>query len=98
MVKYISNFRLVFSKENLQPRRKVIMRWSSARRKEKIPCKALCLYQGEVCVITMPVCTAFYHFWAIFFKLDPDVSHCNYSIHVVFCVRRYWYEVNKKLN
>ena len=38
MVKYISNFRLVFSKENLQPRRKVMIRWSSARGKEKIPC------------------------------------------------------------
>jgi hypothetical protein len=45
MVKYISNFRLVFSKENLQPRRKVIMRWSSARRKEKIPCKAWYLHR-----------------------------------------------------
>jgi hypothetical protein len=64
-VKYISNFRLVFSKENLQPRRKVIMRWSSARHKEKISCKAWYLYQGEVCGITMPVCTAFNQFWTV---------------------------------
>jgi hypothetical protein len=35
MVKYMSSFRFAFSKENLEPRRKVVTRWSSAHHREK---------------------------------------------------------------
>lgn len=41
MVKYISSFRFVFSKENLHPRRKVVMRWSSVSCKEKYISRAV---------------------------------------------------------